>query len=108
MPEPPGAAEAPAASEAFAQHATAEADIPAEPMSAGRAPALGDGAAVSPEPARDAEIEEQPALPELAAPELASPDPADIEPVEPEAMIVPVLVGADDAPAVPKRGWWRR
>ncbi len=105
LPEPPGAAEAPA-TEAFAQHATAEADIPPEPeLTSAEAPAPA-------EPIRGAEAEGTPVLPEFAAPETVSPDPADIEPVEPEPepspAIVPVLVGAGDAPASPRRGWWRR
>ena len=109
VPEPPGAAEAPA-SEAFAQHATAEADTPAEPAPAEPALMLGGEDATSPEPARDAEIEERSELPEFAAPEFASSGPADIEADERERTpaCIPVLVGADDAPVVPKRGWWRR
>jgi ribonuclease E len=99
LPEPPGAAEVPEA-ETFAQHATAEADTPPE-----AAAELG-----STEPAGDAKAEEPPAPPEFAAPETASPDSADIESGEPESApaIVPVLVGGSEAPAAPKRGWWRR
>jgi len=100
LPEPPGAAVAPE-SEAFAQHATAEADTPPDAASA--------------EPATtDASDAGGPILPEFASPETASPDPADIEPLQAEpapeqaAAIMPVLVGAGDAPTAPKRGWWRR
>ncbi len=103
LPEPPGAAEAPE-TDAFAQHATAEADTPPEPEL---------NSAETPVPAESEEETEAQApeiLPEFAAPETASADPADVEPVEPEPApaIVPVLVGAGEAPAAPKRGWWRR
>ncbi len=110
LPEPPGAAEAPE-TEAFAQHMTAEADTPPEPEPVpAETPAAAEPSLA--EPVWGAETEESPVLPEFAAPETASPDPADIEPVEPEPepapAVVPVLVGAGEGPAAPKRGWWRR
>ena len=95
LPEPPGAAEAPE-TEAFAQHATAEADTRPE---------------AAPEP-DSVQAGTPSVLPEFVAPETAAPDPADSEPLEPEPepapAIVPVLVGAGEMPAAPKRGWWRR
>ncbi len=107
LPEPPGAAEA-SETEASAQHATAEADTPPELELAPAETAV--SAEPAGEPAGDADDADAPVLPEFAAPEVASPDPADIEPVEPEPApaVVPVLVGAGEAPAAPKRGWWRR
>ncbi|MBV9749272.1 MAG: Rne/Rng family ribonuclease [Acetobacteraceae bacterium] len=108
LPEPPGAAEAPE-TEAFAQHATAEADTPPEPELASVKAAV-SAEAVSAEPAEEADGADASVLPEFAAPDVASPDPADIEPVEsePAPAIVPVLVGVGETPAAPKRGWWRR
>ena len=111
LPEPQGAAEAPEA-EAFAQHATAEADTPPD-----AAPELEPTVAetsVPAEPTGKVDAAEPPTPHEFAALEAASPDSADIEPVEepiepePAPAIVPVLVGAGETPAAPRRGWWRR
>ena len=114
LPEPLGAAEALNA-ESFAQHTTAEADTPPEAASKS-GPASAETSAPSEptlaEPVWGAKIEAPAVLPEFAAPETASPDPADMESVEPEPQpapaVVPVLVGAGEGPAAPKRGWWRR
>ncbi|MBV8913330.1 MAG: Rne/Rng family ribonuclease [Acetobacteraceae bacterium] len=64
-----------------------------------------------PEPAGADAVPPEPAAPEPAVPEPAVPEPAAAElapPPPPAPVIVPILVGADAAPAEKKRGWWRR